>query len=356
MPATKGYVKSQGLVELRRRLMGTRGRATRGELAKQLNVDKSTISRWLTELESHGVQVNEDEQRRLWIDPEHFTDLSLTRDESILLMLGLRLLQQFMDKPNSHIIELLDKLGTAFHKSRAPQVGQYVQDLARYQREQLPDERPYPDPEVVLSQISLAWLESRKVEIWYEPLHSQRPFTDTIHPYLIEPSAVGHSTYVIGFSEQAQALRVYKIERIKKRPLVLDLHFEPKEHIDVKRLLEGAWGIWFNADEQPKKVVLRFSKEVRKRLYETRWHPSERKRDTEYGSVIWEGEIDEPQEMLPWIRGWGADCEILEPQELREQHIREIQRQLSTYQPELPSYRPPDQPDNDLLNQLFGGF
>jgi CRISPR-associated endonuclease/helicase Cas3 len=218
-------------------------------------------------------------------------------------MLGLRLLQQFMDKPNEHAVKLLDKLGTSFYQGQAPLVGKYVKRMAELQQQELPEKRPYPDPQLILSAISEAWLECRKVEIWYEPLHSRKPFHDTIHPYFIEPSAIGHSTYVIGYSEYAQALRIYKLVRIKRNPTVRLETFEPTQHIDIQRLLRGAWGVWFSTDEQPTAITLRFSLFVRKRLYENRWHPSERKHDDENGYVIWQAEIDEPQEMLPWIRG-----------------------------------------------------
>jgi len=33
--------------------------------------------------------------------------------------------------------------------------------------------------------------------------------------------------------------------------------------------------------------------------------------------MLWRGRIAEPQEMMPWIRSWGAQVEVLEPQGLR---------------------------------------
>jgi hypothetical protein len=35
--------------------------------------------------------------------------------------------------------------------------------------------------------------------------------------------------------------------------------------------------------------------------------------------------------MLPWIRGWGADCEVLEPQELREMLMGEAKAMAELY-------------------------
>lgn len=36
--------------------------------------------------------------------------------------------------------------------------------------------------------------------------------------------------------------------------------------------------------------------------------------------------------MLPWIRGWGADCEVVRPPELRGQIIRHVREMMKQYQ------------------------
>jgi CRISPR-associated endonuclease/helicase Cas3 len=41
--------------------------------------------------------------------------------------------------------------------------------------------------------------------------------------------------------------------------------------------------------------------------------------------------VAEPLEMYPWIRGWGADVEILEPAELRERFRGEVERMKEIY-------------------------
>src|SRR4051812_33109170 len=103
MPLSRGEFKAQGLDEMRRLLLADRGRSTRADLSRRFKVDRATIGRWIVSLESMGYAVEEDEQRRLYIDRRrYFTHLSLSRDESVLLMIALRLLQQYLDKPNAH--------------------------------------------------------------------------------------------------------------------------------------------------------------------------------------------------------------------------------------------------------------
>jgi len=64
---------------------------------------------------------------------------------------------------------------------------------------------------------------------------------------------------------------------------------------------------------------------------ESIWHPLESVEDTEEGGCLWSAEVAEPREMLPWVRGWGADCEVLEPKELREALTREARELAGLY-------------------------
>jgi CRISPR-associated endonuclease/helicase Cas3 len=78
-------------------------------------------------------------------------------------------------------------------------------------------------------------------------------------------------------------------------------------------------------------VTLRFSPRVARRVQETRWHRSERTEPQSDGSLVWRAQIAEPKEMLPWIRGWGADVEVLAPPWLRKTLEAEVQKMAKVY-------------------------
>ena len=65
-----------------------------------------------------------DEQKRVAIDRKrYFTNLSLSRHESMVAMLALRLYQQRQDKSDRNAIEMLQKLGIALKQGIAPAAG-----------------------------------------------------------------------------------------------------------------------------------------------------------------------------------------------------------------------------------------
>jgi predicted DNA-binding transcriptional regulator YafY len=330
---TKAENKSEGMDALRLYLLAQpRGVSLQqAALARHFGIDRSTVGRWIASLEANGVPILWDEQKRVAIDrSRYFMHLRLTRHESTILMLALRLYQQRHDKSDRNVVEMLQKLGIALHQGIAPAAGAHVLAVADQQRRRTNEQRS--DEQRILEALGDAWIDSRKVQLRYRPLRARRAFDDVFHPYLLEPSLFGRGVYLIGYSELAGALRVRKTERIERTPLLLDETFTVDPAFDVFKLLGGAWSIWFDADATPVTVRLRFSgDEAIRRMLEERWHPSEQKeRDTE-GRLRWSATVDEPQEMLPWIRSWAAQVEVLEPQDLRDQHIGELRRQLRMY-------------------------
>ena len=79
-------------------------------------------------------------------------------------------------------------------------------------------------------------------------------------------------------------------------------------------------------------MSLLFSPAVAHRVRETIWHASQEIEERPDGSVLWRARIAEPLEMYPWIRGWGADVEILSPAGLREAFRQEVEKMRKMYE------------------------
>ena len=65
-------------------------------------------------------------------------------------------------------------------------------------------------------------------------------------------------------------------------------------------------------------VVLRFSARVAYRVRESDWPGVVEVTDEPDGGCRMRLGVKHTLEMKPWIRGWGPDCEVLEPEELRQ--------------------------------------
>ncbi|MCX7839996.1 MAG: WYL domain-containing protein [Anaerolineae bacterium] len=357
MSRTKG--KSARMLQVERHLLAQREPIPQAEVARVCGVNRSTINRMLADLQELGVPIYQDDKGRIAINRDaYLTSIRLTLDESMAVFLAARLLARYSDKPNPHAVEALLKLGLALEQGIAPQIGRHITRTSEALRERHATLQHHYLR--TLETLTKAWSMNYKVRIVYRPLRAKRPFEHTFAPYFLEPSAIGYGTYAIGWAEVETSrrgvstgkIRTRKVERIESISL-LNESFEIPADFDPVKLLSGAWGIWFDEEDQPTSVVLRFNRNVARRVRESKWHPSEKvEEDTRTGDLIWRAEIDEWQEIVPWVRQWGADVEALEPKELRETLMGEAKAMAEKY-----GWFVSSQPSgkSSTLDDFFGG-
>jgi CRISPR-associated endonuclease/helicase Cas3 len=318
--------KAERLLQLEHILLSYPEGLSKAEIARKLGVHRATVGRYIQHLtdrlpiweDEHLVGINRD---------DYLTSVRLTIHESMAVHLAARLMATRTDKHNPHAASALRKLGCAL-EAFSPQVSEHlrasadVMDDAARRRDLV-----YLD---VLETLTRAWSDGRMVRVSHR-LESGQVYEYAFAPYFIEPYAVGQTSHVIGWREPPGALRTFKIERIQRaeviappRPYTIPGDFDPRE------TLADAWGIWYT-EAEPVEVALRFHPRVAQRVKETRWHRSERVEEQPDGSLVWRAEVAEPQEMLPWIRGWGADVVVEDPKELRESVTGESRRLAEAY-------------------------
>jgi len=319
--------KANRLIQIEQLLLAHPEGLSKAEIASRLGVHRATIYRDLDDLgERFFIYVEDD--GRISIDRSRsLVHVQFTLHEALAVHLAARLLATRMDRQNPHAAAALRKLGLAL-TDLAPRISDHLQQSA----DVMDDAAQRHDPAylAVLEALTLAWAEKRMARIWHRSERTRRVHEYLLGPYFIEPYAVGQTTYVIGLCRPQNVQRTFKIERIERAELTRE-PYEIPAGFDPRALLEDAWGIWYTGAE-PVTVVLKFHPRVAARVRETRWHRSEELHEQEDGSLLWRARVAEPQEMIPWIRGWGADVEVLEPDALRQALQREVRRLAGVYQ------------------------
>ncbi|TCW62117.1 CRISPR-associated helicase Cas3' [Treponema sp. J25] len=316
--------KASRLLQIETLLLAHPEGLSQAELARRLQVDRSTINRYLTDLPSY---IYEDDDRTLKIDRKaDLINLQLNLHEAMALHLSSRLLATRSDKKNPHAASALRKLGMAM-KLWADRLSQQILVAADI----MDSDIQIDDPNYlrILELLTEGWANLQKVRIWHRSEKLDKVFVYVVSPYFIEPYATGQTTQLICFSEPPGALRTYKIERIERAEKTTEKYTIPTD-FNLREHLANAWAIW-TTEEEPKHVVLRFHPRVAQRVKESRWHLSQKIQEQENGYLLWQADIAETTEMLPWIRGWGADVEVLEPPELREVLVKEAKRLVKLY-------------------------
>ena len=280
------------------------------EMARRVDSSVRTVYRDLRSIEGElGMPLWSDGGR--WgVDADAFLPpLKLTRSEAMAVVLSARLMVRYADKYDPDLASAFEKLAGVLPAALREHVDRTLDDLSRR-----PTDETFSRHVRLLTQ---AWAERRVVSLDYAPAPyapEAAPRTARVRPYLIEPSLQTHALYLIGWDETRDAMRTFKVERIRDVSLTPDSF--PAAGAEVDGMFERAWDII--ADQEPIEVELRFAPHVASRVREARWHPTERVAEQADGSLTWRATVAGPIEIRLWILSWGDDVEVVAPTALRD--------------------------------------
>jgi CRISPR-associated endonuclease/helicase Cas3 len=292
------------------------------EMAARLGVDRTTVYRDRRELETENPFIEVSPGHWKIDRVQYLSEIKVNLHEALALYLAARRMSRQTRTSQAHVANALEKLALTLKQPMTEKLVKAAGSILNQSANR--------DRVAILETVAQAWAERLKVRITYRALRASRSLIHIVSPYLIEPSLWSDGAYVIGHSSVIDGVTTFKIERIERAMLTTE-EFTIPEEFDEQELLKHAWGIWYGEDE-PVMVRLRFAPgEATRRLKETIWHLTQEIKDTDDGGCIWTAQVAEWQEMLPWIRGWGADVEVLEPVELRETLMGEAKAMAELY-------------------------
>lgn len=131
-------------------------------------------------------------------------------------------------------------------------------------------------------------------------------------------SLVDNDWYLIAYCHTRQEVRMFSTVRIRgAKPT--DQTFDRHSDFDITTYLGNSFRAVRGDGDQTWTVCLRFGPAMSGRISEKIWHHSQRLESQTDGSVIIHLEVSSLIEIRRWVLYWGADCQVLEPEELREQ-------------------------------------
>jgi CRISPR-associated endonuclease/helicase Cas3 len=306
---------------------------TTTEIAEELGVTRQTALHDIDRLTSDGVPINQEGHRYI-LSQDYGHELTLSPAQAWMLYVPLRRMVRAQQHRNPLVRSLLRTVTSLLDSEIADPI--------------TPDDNEIEtDADEVFRELVNCWRESRMVEISYQRLNTAKVTTHVVEPWWLEPGVWTDAIYLVcGKPNQngrhsILTLKIDRIQKVKKR----EERFIRPTSQTVLRQIEKTWGIWLGQTDGVK-VRLRFHERQVQRLSETQWHPTQVLTLEPGGSAIWEGIISEPKEMIPWIRGWGADVEVLEPSILRDAIIQEVSRLTRLY---LTNEHLPKDPSDFLL-------
>jgi CRISPR-associated endonuclease/helicase Cas3 len=294
-------------------------------IADHIGVSKRTVYRDLESMQSDAELPIWAEDGKWGMDDSAFLPpLALTLHEAMTLFLAARVLAKTTDEHDTELIGSFVKLASILPPVLAEHIRATVEAFATTPRNDRFTR--------VFRTLTEAWAARRVVELDYGPgvYDPAKPARHArVRPLAIEPSALTHALYLMGYDEERKARRTFKVERITEASMTPDT-FEVSSSATIVRELLVAWDVI--SDEPPVRVVIRFSPKVAARVAETRWHPSQESQPQPDGSLRWSARVAGVNEIRAWILGWGPDAEVLEPPDLRAEIAARLRDAAALYE------------------------
>ena len=284
------------------------------ELSALLQVSKRTIFRDLKELESVGVPCHFDSKVNGYaIDPDFFLQpVNFTLQEALSLLL---------------LVQNCNDISLPF-KTSALQAGIKIEcnlpgNIQRYCSASLKNVsikfNAYADDDRLDAHFATLQnsIRAKKViQLKYTSIHENKTIITEIHPYHLHFN--NRAWYVIGYSENHEQIRTFKIKRIKELH-VLSRCFLGGDKFDLQDYLGKAWSMI--PEGKMHKVSLLFTPRVARSVAEVQWHSSQKTFHNPDGSVTIEFRVDGLNEICWWILGYGDQVKVISPECLKERIV-----------------------------------
>jgi proteasome accessory factor B len=309
-------------------LCARRQGATIQELAGETGVGQKTIRRDIEAFQTVGFPIIETAgqfgRKSYRIDPErNQPGMAFAFDEAIALYLGRRFLEPLAGTM------FWEAAQRAFKKIRATlgkEALKYVDHFAAMFHQTMVGASDYSQKADLIDDLMVAIEDRRAVFITYQSLRATEPVTYDIYPYRLTYHR--GSLYLVGHAPQHDAIRHWKVDRIKVVKLE-ELRFNRPEDFDLQTHFAKSFGVFQGDGEVHVKV--RFSPTVARYVQESKWHASQKLTKEQDGGLLAEFNLGDTEEIMRWILSFGRHAKVLEPEELKGGIQVELETLLATY-------------------------
>jgi len=134
--------------------------------------------------------------------------------------------------------------------------------------------------------------------------------------------------FLVAFDTFRNGFRLFLVGRIQEMKLLKE-KFEWDETFSVKEWIGS--GFQLHAGEEPAEVAIWFSANKAQFIRERKWHPSQTIEEKPDGSLILHLKTGGLVEVRNWVLQFADDAEVLQPDSLREDIVKEIQKLSARY-------------------------
>ena len=305
-------------------LLLSRGRWNARDIAAEQECSERTVHRDRQVLELAGIPVDYDQEDRCFRIRQdfRFPSLNVTEDEA----LGQGTAASITAGPgldiNAGAKPVTQKLA-ASSKVEVAQVLADAEELVSVLDLKLADHSRHKD---IIRTIQWALVKRKLVTGIYRSPHEADEVKLQLHPYRL--CLVKQAWYLIARPVGEDAPRTYRAARFKMLRL-LDTNAEVPDDFDLKGYFGNAWAVY--RGERCFNVEIAFTKEDAGTVTEGDWHHTQKVRKHKDGTVTLTFQVDGLNEIVRWVLGWGSRAKVIQPPELREMILAQLNQSIEAY-------------------------
>lgn len=308
---------------------------TMEELGRRLTIKKRQVYRLLESLQDDFGFVLDEEKldgggKRISLAPGQQRKLAETKVPELNLALGEVVALHFL-RGHAKLFrgtEVGEEIERAFAKleafvpeglgDRIERVRSLFVPTARFAKD-------YTGKEDVIDKLAEAVLGQRTCTVNYHSFSD-----DTVKKFNIDPLHFFErdgGLYLLARATRFGDIRVLAIERIRELSFT-DVTFGYPTDFDPEALLENSFGMFL---DDPVKVTIRFSTDQARYIRERQWAKEQRITDNEDGSITLRISTSGWYDVKKWILSFGQEACLLEPEHLRKDLRKELEKALASY-------------------------
>ena len=293
---------------------------------------------WLIDIVHSAGEISRDEINRRWVnspynydhEPEYAERSFHRHRDAILELFGIEIV---CDKhKNIYKIANIDEMDTNGLRSWLVDTFaiQNMVNLSGDLKGRILFER-IPEGSRYLSKIASAMLESRQLLFTYQGFTRPEPHTFFLAPYCLK--VFNRRWYLVGKPEdhpEEDEPRVYALDRVKEI-VSTDKPFKLPRNFSAVDFFEGYFGVDRTAKYKPQLIRVKVSASTANYLRTLPLHSSqvEQERTDEYS--IFTFFIAPTYDFVQELRKQGPELQIIEPHDLRDRFINELQSSIDRY-------------------------
>lgn len=315
--------KSERIIDLLC-LMNQKPGLTVKEMAAHMETTERTVYRYLKDIKEYGYQLYKNEDPRSSLQRYKLAPLKFTGSEAVALVNTCRPHLKQKGLPLSRDLEsAVEKIKSAICPREGLEHFYKMQPLYTNMGTVLRDHSPW---EEIITTIEESMKENCTINVVYDSFSSEISRDRPLDPYQL----FWHSgnLYLAAYCHRREEIRSFRVDRF----LSVDKtgqKFTRDGSFDLENYLDGSWKIYRGMEEINLKI---FVYPAASRLFrESAYHPTQQNNELPDDCLECTFTVTNTPELRSWLLSWGSMVVVQEPEEMREEMKRELERSLGNY-------------------------